>query len=185
MEVAGPVDEVVAVEGPWRPRSGARPVLFQDGDRAVVVFDAARPPGEGVLTRLKRSAAPTVGAPSPQAARIELRFEDCLATRFGYPDEAALSGHPLFERGLGPDGLFEVHGSSWLASLVEQSREQSRAAGNGTRRSRAEVGQSWPPFPVHHFVATFNGATFECLCASVRGRATDLSVAEIVESLTR
>jgi hypothetical protein len=104
--------------------------LSQDEHHAVLSFSAMR---KG------RSA---------EAGRATIRFKRCILTRFGYPNDEALSGHALWGRGLGVYGCYEVLRSSWLEDINSQNRK---------------------PFPkfegydVRHFVFTFHDSTFECL----------------------
>ena len=79
-----------------------RPILLQNEDDAYLVFDA-------------RSEVPN--APAGIAT---VRLQGCLITRFGYPNDEALGGHPLYPRGLRFYGVFEVQDSSWVAQLQEQ-----------------------------------------------------------------
>lgn len=173
MELPSSSEDVVAVDVPWRPtdRSG-RPVLFQSGDRAVLVFDIGSPPRtEGMLTAVRRSIVPSPeSAQNRTPARAEIRFEDCEVVSFGYPSAGDRPGHPLYQRGLGSPGLFEVANSNWTNLLAGQ-------------HGVAHPGETWPSYPLRHLIAAFNEATFECLCGSILGRATDLSVPEILEGL--
>jgi hypothetical protein len=125
------------------------PVVWQDEHHAVVIFetDAATPEERGVL-----------------------RFEGLLQSRFGYPNDEALAGHPYATSGIGFYGLFEVKGSGWLAELGRQNQV-------------AFPNSPWPPRPFRHFVLTFHDSTFEALCMNVGGRATDETVAEIIGRL--
>jgi hypothetical protein len=168
MDASFPTPEtVVPVDVPWRAAErSAAPVLFHGGELAVLIFDSARSAAAtGVLKGLRRRASPAVAVKVPgEPARVELRFDGCLATRFGYPDSVGV------DRRAGGNGLFEVVNSAWRGSLLT-------AAGS-------PVDPTWPD-PIQHFVVVLHETIFECLCGSVRGRATDLTVAEILASLTR
>jgi hypothetical protein len=69
---------------------------------------------------------------------------------FGSPNDEALSGHPLAARGLGPYGIFEIRGSSWVRSLEQMNRVHPRHDASRFERLR-------------HFVFTFHDDTFECV----------------------
>jgi hypothetical protein len=174
MDAAGKIDEVVPVVTRWQPsKSSTTPLLFQNEDRAVLIFTAGREPlREGIKTVLKNASGPSDVVPGGKSGRVEIQFEDCLLTKFGYPGFSALPGHPLYARGLNGYGLYEVQGSSWTDRLAEQDKLPFPK-------------ERWPPFPARHFVATFKDVIFECLCSSVRGRSTNRSVAEILEQLIR
>jgi hypothetical protein len=173
MEAPGSTDVVVAMATRWQPsKLSTKPLLFQDEERAVLIFSAGREPlAGGIAATLRRGVGPS-DVVAGRSTRIEIRFDGCLLAKFGYPGQGALSGHPLYDRGLNGYGLYEVLDSSWTRLLAEQDKISSPK-------------ESWPPFPVRHFVATFTDAIFECLCGSVRGRATNMSVAEILEQLIR
>lgn len=77
---------------------------------------------------------------------------------FGYPNDEALGGHPLYERGLGFYGAFEVLNSSWIRQI----------------RAMNEVcfpGRSWHFDTERHFALTFHDSMFECIATGyeVRG----------------
>jgi hypothetical protein len=166
MDASFSPETVVPVDVPWRPAEGsAAPVLFYDGELAVLIFSAARSAAAtGVLKGFRRSVSPAVAVKVPgEPARVELRFDGCLATRFGYPDTVEVV------RRAGGDGLFEVVNSAWRASIL--------AAAGGP------VDPTWPD-PIQHFVVVLDRTIFECLCGSVRGRATDLTVGEILAALS-
>src|SRR5688572_5489508 len=61
------------------------PVLLQDDYNAFLAFNAMRPTPEGLLV-------------SAGLAVIEL--EGCGTTKFGYPNDEARPGHPLYKFGL-------------------------------------------------------------------------------------
>ena len=112
----------------FTPEAGVPfPVLFQTEDETVLIYR-----GCGVLV---------------------VRFDRCHITRFGYPNDEALSGHPLYASGLQAYGVFEVHGSSWPAELEAQNRR---------------VFPKSHAFEYRHFIFTFHDSTFECLADSVR-----------------
>ena len=115
-----------------------RPVLLQNEQDAYLVFDAC----------LKGSKT--------SCGMATVRLQNCLVTRFGYPnDEAlhALLGPEVYPQGIGYYGVYEVHGSSWVTQLQEQQQQC---------------------FPHHvlpnlrHFVITFRNSTFEAIAQSVK-----------------
>ncbi|HLN16965.1 MAG TPA: hypothetical protein VK277_09465, partial [Acidimicrobiales bacterium] len=90
-------ERVVELDLPWQPDAGApHPVVRQDEARLVVVY---------------RAAHPAVGP------FVRLQFDSPLCSIFGYPNDEALAGHPLYEVGLGSYGLYEVLSSAWLREL--------------------------------------------------------------------
>lgn len=145
-----PVNEderVIRLDLPWIPDPGAPlPVTWQDDSRALVAYYTA------------------ASAPGGPLAIVE--FEGTLCSMFGYPNDEALGGHPLFHLGLGYYGIFEVLGSSWLDELREQNLRVFPSATWWPNSPRSAWG------PARHFVITFHDSTFECLARGIHGSFT-------------
>ena len=75
----------------------------------------------------------------------------------GPPNDEALSGHPLYERGLRCYGIFEVQHSSWIRLMEERNRVHDRHAPERFAQLR-------------HFIIAFHDSTFECVAESVMAR---------------
>jgi hypothetical protein len=111
------------------------------------------------------------GAPSPVLARTEgglqlayicrlgASMEEAIAVvtftgvwshMFGMPNDEALHGHPLYERGLKPYGAFRVENSSWIRALERMNSVHERHRPGFADRLR-------------HYVLTFHDSTFECV----------------------
>jgi hypothetical protein len=88
------MDEVVKLNAAWDPDGGAPEprLLAADAGPMIVAYHVA-------VTDLPLGV---------------LRFDLCYIMKFGYPNDEALSGHPLYEKGLRRYGLFEVLNSSWI-----------------------------------------------------------------------
>jgi hypothetical protein len=116
------------------PRSDVpRPVLLQSEAACYLVF-------EGTADTQPRSGGVAI-----------VTFASCLISRFGYPNDEALAGHPLFKSGLRFYGVHEVGNSPWDREL----RLQNRIA--------------FPTFDMpkrRHFIVTFHDSMFECIAAS-------------------
>lgn len=80
-----------------------------------------------------------------------IEFKGCSSTKFGYPNDEALGGHPLYKRGLKAYGVFEVLGSSWIRQMTEQNRICFPHTVDSKER---------------HFIFTFHDSTFECIADS-------------------
>jgi hypothetical protein len=130
--------------------------VWQDEYRAVLVYDAAE-------------TAP--GGPSCIA-----EFGGCLVATFGYPNDEALGGHPLYAAGLSFYGVFEVEASPWIARLQSQNAVQFPDASWWPNSPYSTSG------PVRHFIITFQDSTFECLARSFDGSFTDLGPLEALRS---
>ena len=97
-----------------------------------------------------------VVAPTDEEFAV-LRFPVCQIVKFGYPNDEALPGHPLYSKGLSYYGLFEVLDSSWIKTLAEQNLVSFPNPGP-SRPSR------------RHFVVTFHDSTLECIAERMEGR---------------
>jgi hypothetical protein len=133
----------------------SRPMLLQTDYRTVLTFNAMKHTPDKRVT--------SVGT-----AIVE--FERCLVTKFGYPNDEALQGHPLYQRGLAFYSCYEVLNSSWLAEIDAQNR-QAFPDSTGS--------------PVRHFVFTFHDSTFECLAADLKLTLSDEPTATLLTELTR
>jgi hypothetical protein len=84
-----------------------------------------------------------------------VEFESVLAHYFGGPNDEALGGHPLYERGLGRYGVYEVLNSSWLRTME--------------RMNRVHPSHSPAMFEDYrHFIFTFHDTPLELLAKGVR-----------------
>jgi hypothetical protein len=122
-------DSVVALSDIPRPEAGApSPVVYaSDGSLAVAYYTT---PGDGAVALV-----------SFTMPHIHL---------FGAPNDEALDGHPLYERGLSFYGAFEIRESSWIRSLERMNRVHMF---HDTSRFAA----------CRHFILTFHDTTFECV----------------------
>ena len=103
------------------------------------------------LTFIAKAEQPD-GSWGPSGIAV-VRFDLCILTKFGYPNDEALAGHPLSGRGLGPYDAYEVLNSRW----DRQVRDQNRVSfPNGTRPKD------------RHYIFTFHDSTFECLCRGMK-----------------
>lgn len=132
------MDEVIKLEVPWLPDPGTPDphLLAADGGPTTVVYQAAE-------------IAPTDD--------VVLRFPRCRIVKFGYPNDEALPGHPLYPKGLSYYGLFEVLDSSWSKALAEQNLV-----------SFPDPIPSWTGG--RHFIVTFHDSTLECIAERIEGR---------------
>lgn len=89
-----------------------------------------------------------------RSSSIVLEFHHVCQFVFGYPNDEALQGHPLFPSGLGHHGVFEAHGTEWERKI----RIQNSA-------SFPETDLNAPPM-FRHFIVTFHDESLECLAES-------------------
>jgi hypothetical protein len=81
-----------------------------------------------------------------------LTFDRALVSKFGYPNDEALVGHPVLgAASIGYD-VVEIHDSSWCASA---ERENRVAFPKSDFRH------------IRHFAVSMHDSTFECLAAGI------------------
>jgi hypothetical protein len=132
----------------------SEPVLLQTDDAAILTFSAV------CLREGKREDA--------GYGIVELDL--CSLTKFGYPNDEALPGHPLHERGLGGYGVFEVQNSSWKKLKTLQNRVAFPNTPESTQR---------------HFIFTFHDSTFECIARGLRASLSTKPYAEVFEDIRK
>jgi hypothetical protein len=140
------VDTLVALDVPFAPEAAVSgPRVLQTDEVLLLGFNAVDPST----------------TPQRHIGRVLLGFTRALASRFGYPNDEALQGHPLWRGGLRHYGCFEVLDSTWKATLEHQNMIAFPAWGG------------WPW--ARHFIFTFHDSTFECLADgfSVRSAGGD------------
>lgn len=131
------------------------PVLLQTDDAAFLTFNAMRAGPDGM-----REDAGT--------AVVEL--ERCCVTRFGYPNDEALPGHPLYARGLSAYGIYEIRNSRWIRVLTERN-SVSFPSSSFARQT--------------HFFIAFHDSSFECIADSLKVTLTTKPYAEVFASITQ
>jgi hypothetical protein len=93
-------------------------------------------------------------------ARVVVRFRGVESVLFGAPNEEALEGHPLHDRGLDSYRFVEVENSPWIAELERANRVHERHS--VARYSR-----------LHHFILPFHDSSFECVAEEFEIVPTD------------
>jgi len=132
--------------------SGA--VVLQDDSNTFLIFNA-----------IKRNAA---GEYEPAGIGV-VEFELCQLTKFGYPNDEALGGHPLAKKGVRFYETYEVERSSWIAEKTEQNRVNFPNTAEDTRS--------------RHFIFTFHDSTFECIAWGLKARLDGRPFAVIISEL--
>ncbi len=97
-----------------------------------------------------------------------VKFQSCRISRFGYPNDEALPGHPLFKFGLGYYDAFEVKQSPWEHEVRLQNRVMFPNFDMPKRR---------------HFVITFHDSTFECVAESATAELSNESYSSAVSRI--
>ena len=70
---------------------------------------------------------------------------------FGPPNDEAISGHPLYNRGLEPYSAFEIKNSSWIKELGKMNSVHPQYNKEKFLKNK------------RHFIFTFHDSIFECI----------------------
>ena len=92
------------------------------------------------------------GSATVTTPNVIVRCHSVLASRFGYPNDEALPGDPLYDVGLEYYGVVEVLESPWLLEL--------------NRRNRIVFPES-SDSQARHFYMAFHDSSFEVLCDKI------------------
>ena len=161
--------------------SAQRALAAAKGDEYAVPHDIGFEPeaavSEALLLQTEHAAIFTFHAmrPMPDGRREDagygiVELDLCSLTKFGYPNDEALSGHPLHGRGLGGYGVYEVRNSSWIRLMTEQNRVAFPKTPDSTQR---------------HFIFTFHDSTFECIARGLRASLSTKPYAEIFQDISK
>jgi len=103
-----------------------------------------------------------------------VEFERIRAHYFGPPNDEALSGHPLYKKGLRFYGVYEVRNSSWVRALERMNRVHPN--------HRPGMFSDY-----RHFIFTFHDTTLECIATGVRAvaRLPYVDQASLLEEMRR
>ena len=99
-----------------------------------------------------------------------VEFASCLITKFGYPNEEAIHGHPLYSQGLEQCSFYEVLNPTWLAEINDQNRVSF---------------QKWEGYSARHFIVTFHDSTFECLARCMEIAVVNRPMDDVVPEVAR
>jgi hypothetical protein len=84
---------------------------------------------------------------------VVLRFDGVHSLMFGAPNDEALRGHPLADRGLDAYGAYRVDNSSWVRRLERMNRVHDRHSRERFLR-------------LQQFILTFHDSTLECVASA-------------------
>ena len=140
-----------------KPESAvSSPVLLQDDRSAFLTFNAERLRADGMFEEAGTAIVEIIG---------------CSSTKFGYPNNEAIAGHPLYAKGLEAYDIFQVLNSSWDAE---------HAAQNLISFPNPRLSQSRPK----HFIFTFHDSTFECLADEIKIEVSNEPYAQIFRRIS-
>ncbi|MBI2738021.1 MAG: hypothetical protein HYX38_15930 [Rhodospirillales bacterium] len=84
-----------------------------------------------------------------------VEFDGVTAHYLGVPNDEAIRGHALFERGLNSGRAYEVRDSSWIRALERMNRVHPKHHAALYSHCR-------------HFIVTFHDTTLECVANGIR-----------------
>ncbi len=93
-----------------------------------------------------------------------------FASRFGYPNDEALPGHPLYANGIDHHWIYEVQEPSWLEQIKIQNAVSFPVKSRWSQR---------------HFIVTFKDSTFECLADDYQVSTSQQDPRQTVENALR
>lgn len=110
--------------------------------------------------------------PSPEEEYAVVAFLGTSQFTFGYPNDEALGGHPLYSTGLSFYAFNKIEDSPYLAEL-------------GRRNAKSFPGSEDMWTARQHFIVTFHDETLEVVCRSVecRGIVTAASTREAIRRI--
>ena len=98
-----------------------------------------------------------------------VRLKRCMQSKFGYPNDEAFSGHPIYNSGFSGYGTFEVVNSKWEQTLIEQNRVAFPNTGK---------------WGLRHLIFAFKENVLECLVDDFDFRIEKRQFAELVADVT-
>jgi hypothetical protein len=107
-----------------------------------------------LLAYLIRSKPPFWGPEAEPDTYALIRFGMIQAHYFGPPNDEAISGHPLYKKGLSSYSCYQVINSPWIR-IMEQR--------NSVHPSHRPEGYNG----LIHYIFTFHDSTFECIARSL------------------
>ncbi len=132
------------------------PLLLSKGGRVVLSYLLFEDWDEEDPTLMRDKHGNVIGFMKPKPASDRISPETafvCFSSglhMMGGPNDEVLSGHPLYKQGLGPYGVYEVHGSDLPKAL---ERINSVHSNHDPKRFEG----------LRHLIFTFHDETFECV----------------------
>lgn len=143
-------DQAYPLEGLPEPCPGAPlPMVLSNEHNITVAYRIATPPEpdwDGTTVRV-------VGRDTEPEFLAVAIFRGYHSYYMGAPNDEALQGHPLADRGLASYAAFDIRPSSWIKSL-----ERMNSVHPNHDPERFEN--------YYHFVVAFHDTTFECVATS-------------------
>jgi hypothetical protein len=150
------MDEVVEIDVGCVPELAVpAPILFAADERLVFTFNATRREPGGLRVDVGRAI---------------VKVESCFLFKFGYPNDEALPGHPLYRHGFEGIAVYEVRQSSWIAEAARQNCIKFPESDPSRWRLR-------------HFLFSFHESTLELLGSGMDVSISNEPLAEILHEM--
>ncbi len=160
------LDVVIPLAGVPQSDVGAPlPTIVADDYRLVLEYLVSEPDPEWDGTY-----ANVVGADTDGTVAL-IRFHRPYAHMMGAPNEEAIAGHPLSDRGLEPFAAFEIKQSSWIRQLEKMNSVHPYHDRERFLESK------------RHFVFVFHDSTFECIAHSFEVSILKSSILESLDTV--
>lgn len=132
-------------------------------ERAIILQDWPQPDGGAPMPIVIADDTSLILRYHTQAGKLAvIRFPLCSVFTFGSPNDEALSGHPLYGRGLQFYSVHRVESSSWIDLL-----ERRNSVHHNHSRDRFLEDK-------RHYVFTFHDSTLECVVNEGRFWQTEI-----------
>jgi hypothetical protein len=157
-------EHAVTIDFPVAWCAGAPlPFLLQNEHRTILTFFVSEvdPNWDGTYVKVQDP-----GNRSLQRIGV-VKFNRCLATKMGSPNDEVQNGHPLDGKGLESYRVQQVINSRWLAEIEKINSVHSQYNPDRWRDLR-------------HFVFWFHDSTFECIAESFRVEVVEKNLAEVL-----
>lgn len=159
-------DRVVWLDDVPRCDEGAAlPVVLASDFRVHLIYVTAEPSPDWVGRSVQ-----VIRADSENLSISVVEFLQPYAHLFGPPNDEAIIGHPLADRGLHPCGTFTVEDSSWIRALERMNAVHPRHVPARFQR-------------LTHYIFTFRDSTFECAANDLTVSRHRGSLREIVTAV--
>lgn len=122
------------------------PMLIINEGSLVIVFYVL----DTAYDSMDGTAVKVLSPRSGQEACGVVVFHGVRQHMFGMPNDEAIHGHPLHDRGLRPYSYYQVLSSSWLRLLEGMNSVHEHHRPENFQRCR-------------HYIFTFHDSTFECI----------------------
>jgi hypothetical protein len=144
-------------EVPWPDPGAPQPSLLVDEFRLVLSY--------WLPSSLTNDASPLMDCGF-------VRFHHAWIHLFGAPNDESLMGHALWERGLGPYGVYQIKHSSLIRRLDQMNATHPRHAAAVFDR-------------LQHYIFTFHDSTFECVAEELEAVTLRIHVDERTQRMSQ